>query len=143
VAIYGLGAYYDKDISSYFVQSGFACIGWAKEDAPALHRLISSIKVGDIIYLKSFSPSKGLTIKAVGVVCYFDEVIKERRELGEACIPVEWIWTGQYVFGFVPDKNNVYSNTLYEEFNPEVQKAVLKLLLDKLSSTNKPSTGEQ
>jgi len=50
MAIYGIGACYtDTDVSGEFVNRGVACVGWAQEDAPAIHRLLEHIKTGDII----------------------------------------------------------------------------------------------
>ena len=69
MAIYGIGANFNKtDVSQYFINNNVAGIGWGIKDAPDLHQFIKSLKVGDIIYIKSYSPSAGLIIKAIGIV---------------------------------------------------------------------------
>src|SRR3972149_4597254 len=69
MAIYGIGAYYDKDVSGDFIANNVAGPGWSYNDAPELHQFINSIKVGDIVYIKSFSPaSSDIVVKGIGVV---------------------------------------------------------------------------
>lgn len=68
---YGIGAAFSsgtEDHASTFISKGFACIGWNSEDAPAFHEMLRQINIGDIIFLKSFSPKAGLYIKAIGLV---------------------------------------------------------------------------
>ena len=128
MAIFGLGAYYDgKDVTDDFIGNGVACIGHTSVNAPSLHRLMDSIKVGDIIYLKSYTPSQGLVIKAVGIV--LDHRVHKVPGLGNACLNVRWVWQGRRVLGKIDDKYNVRSNTIYEEFNPKVENIVINLLL--------------
>ena len=79
MAIYGIGAFYGGGIGNVtesFLLRNSACVGWEESDAPSLYQLIKYIKVGDIIYIKSKTPQKGLTIKAVGIV--FDDQISYR-----------------------------------------------------------------
>jgi len=133
MAIFGLGAYYDgRDVTDDFIENGVACIGHTSVNAPSLHRLMDSIKVGDIIYLKSYTPSQGLVIKAVGIV--LDHKVQGGQyfgnaNLGRACLKVRWVWHDRRDLGKINDKYNVRSNTLYEEFNPEVENIVINLLL--------------
>lgn len=58
MAVWGMGAFYDSDVSKQFVSQGCACIGWDKADAPALYQMLMSVKIGDIMYLKSVLPRK-------------------------------------------------------------------------------------
>ena len=56
MAIYGVGATFDEvDVSQYFIDNNVAGIGWPIKYAPDLHQFIQSLKVGDIIYIKSFA----------------------------------------------------------------------------------------
>lgn len=133
MTIYGIGAHYSsskKDVTQDFVKNGLACIGYGERRAPGLHRLLKQIKVGDIIYIKSHPPNLGLYIKAVGVV-KSDNIVEETN-LGKGCIKVRWIWTGEEKIGKIDDKYNVRNITLYEEYNPDVQKKVLDLLFQNL-----------
>ena len=68
--IYGIGSMYgstDEKLPE-FVSRKVACIGWPKTEASSLHQLLTQIGVGDIIFVKSYPPSHGLYVKAVGIV---------------------------------------------------------------------------
>lgn len=129
MAIFGMGAFYEEDVTDSFWLNGVACIGWSYEDAPTLHRLMRRIKIGDIIYLKSHPPSEGLIIKAIGLV--LNDEAYPIQGVGEACLAMRWIWRGYEVIGTVDDKYNVRNNTIYEELNPNIH---LGLLLTRLNS---------
>ena len=47
---------------------------------------------------------------------------------------MKWIWLGEEDLGKIDDKYNVRNNTIYEEFNPEIQTKIVKMILDKLYS---------
>jgi hypothetical protein len=69
MAIYAVGAYYDGDVSDDFIANNIAGPGWNITDAPELHQFVRSLKVGDIIYIKSLSPtSPDIIVKAIGGV---------------------------------------------------------------------------
>jgi hypothetical protein len=68
MAIYGIGATYESDVSPKFIKKGLACVGWEEEVAQPLHGMLKRIKIGDIVYIKSHPPSIGLIVKAVGIV---------------------------------------------------------------------------
>lgn len=51
MAIFAVGAYYNEDVSNDFIENNIAGPGWTEDVAPELHQFISSMKVGDIIYL--------------------------------------------------------------------------------------------
>ena len=61
-----------------------------KADAPVYHALLRRISNGDVIYLKSFTPQAGLTIKAVGIVTD-DTVYEPPGDLGSG-VKVRWTW---------------------------------------------------
>jgi len=51
------GATYEReDVSNRFVAAGAACVGWSETQAPPLHNILRHIKIGDIVFLKSFAP---------------------------------------------------------------------------------------
>lgn len=126
MAIYGIGAYYDEDMTSVFLKKEVACVGWEEDDAPTLHKIMSHIKIGDIVYIKKYPPNEGLTIKAIGIVA--DDKVTFIKDVGEACLKVKWIWKGNELIGNIDDKYNVRQNTLYEEYNPTIQKKIVDLL---------------
>ena len=80
--------------------------------------MFSDIKNNDIVYIKSFVPkNRQLNIYAVGVV---KKTLDENDE-----ITVEWFadMTAHPLKISLNDfkgKNNVYSNTLYREYNEEI-----------------------
>ena len=133
MGIFGLGAFYQEegDMTQVFLSNGVGCVGWSYQDAPGLHRLIRHVKVGDILYIKAQPATKGLIIKAVGIV--LDDEVHPVDNVGEACIRVRWIWNGYEVVGRVHGKYNVRNNTLYEETHPEVQNRVIDLLLSRIN----------
>lgn len=130
MAIYGIGAKYERSIDKMndFIVNNCACIGWEESAAPATHKILKSIKRGDIVYIKSMDISnKKLNVRAIGVV--FDDEVKQ-YSLGSG-IQVKWIKSSHQTPLLKLDltsemyKNNVFNNTLYEEFNPIVQLKIL------------------
>lgn len=131
MTIYGIGASYGgkHDKSTAFIENQCACLGWSKSDAPALHQILSKVKVGDFFYIKSFSLStKELHIKAIGVVT--DDTVESKVDLGQG-VTVKWIWKHQEKVRIplteAMYKYNVYNNTLYEGYFPIVQRRILEL----------------
>ena len=53
MAIYGIGAYYEEDVSAEFINAKLVGVGWSKDDAPELHEFIAKLMPGDIVYIKS------------------------------------------------------------------------------------------
>lgn len=130
MAIFGIGATYGKkDVSQDFIENNVACVGWSINDAPALHEILRCLKVGDIIYIKTAPIGKGIIVKAVGIVT--DTTLKQIEDLGTG-VSVRWIWNGSEKIGNIKDKYNVRYNTLYEEYNKEVQTFVLNLIFQKM-----------
>jgi hypothetical protein len=130
MAIFGIGAFYDEDVSEDFIEQGIACIGWSEKDASTLYNILRFLRVGDIIYIKSQPPQVGLIIKAVGIVT--DNKLEKYQGLGTG-VKMKWIWTGNEKLGKIPeldDKYNVRNNSIYEEFNRFVQDKVLSLLIN-------------
>lgn len=133
MAIWGIGANYNdpdgkkRNVLRLFLASGRAYIGYSQAQAPSLHRMLGTIKAGDIIYVKSFWAKK-VNIKALGIVT--DPTAIKTDDMGTG-ISVKWKKDFKAI-SFDIDapggKNNVYSNTLYEEFNPEIA----NLLIDEL-----------
>lgn len=138
MAIYGIGAMYGRNTDKLrdFVIEKCACIGWEEFEAPATHKMLAGIKTGDIMYIKSMGISdKTLNIKAIGVV--FDDQIKNFSNLGKG-VSVKWIWTQENKHPIKVNittemyKNNVFNNTLYEEYNPFIQSTIMRQLFGDL-----------
>lgn len=127
MAIFGIGAYYDSDVSGDFINNNIAGPGWSKTDAPELHQFINSLKVGDIVYIKSAPPSnKGIIVKAIGVVT--DDVLINSSSIVSAGRNIQWLVKETFRIPKPKEKNNVRLNTMYEEFHPEVQSQILDKL---------------
>ena len=130
MAVWGIGAHYHgnvkEDKTSDFIINERAYIGWNEKDAPALYRMLDSIKIGDVIYIKSFSlRNKELIIKAVGIV---KDTKKTYNNLGTG-IDVAWKNNFKsFSISVTPEiyRNNVFNNTLYEEFNKSIIDAIIK-----------------
>lgn len=58
MAVYGVGAYYDEDVTKDFINNNCFCIGYGKSDATTLYEMLRRAKIGDIIYKIIFSKSK-------------------------------------------------------------------------------------
>lgn len=127
MSIYGLGAYWSGDDKTEdFIANDVACIGYGEEDAPSLYGLVSKIEIGDIIFIKSFAPNKGLDIKGVGVA--LENTISHQETLDAKGLKVKWKWTGVESLGKIDDHNSGRTMTLYEENNPQVRGTVIDLL---------------
>lgn len=139
MAVWGIGAYYDCDVSDDFINEKCACIGYEKKDASSLYEMFRRIKKGDIIYIKSFSiRNSTVIIKAIGYVT--GRNIKEfnfHNTQDSMGYGREVLWKKVFKENNnwirVPLKdtdkiNNVYSNTLYEEYSDTIINKVLELL---------------
>jgi hypothetical protein len=126
MAIYGFGYDIDGEADADFIQKKFAGIGWDKNIAPDLHQLVRSLKVGDIVFLKKASAGSDIQVQAVGIIT--DAVILDSTfcpyiQIGRN---VQWIRNNSFTIPKPGNgKNNVRSNTVYEEFHPDVQKYIL------------------
>jgi hypothetical protein len=132
MAVYGIGAMYGgaDDQTDNFIRMGVACIGWQPQDAPAAHAQMASIKMGDVIFIKSYAPNAGLHIKAVGIVT--DATFRKITDALGWGVGVRWIGVpeGRIAVGPVEDHSDyLRRGTLYEEFNPSIIKRVLDTLV--------------
>lgn len=127
MAIYGIGAYYDEDVSGEFIAHNIAGPGWEIEKAPELHQFVRSLKVGDIVYIKSASPSSpDIIVKGIGVI--IDDVVVTTSPVVSAGRNIKWLVTEAFRIPKPTEKNNVRLNTMYEEFHPQVQSEILNKL---------------
>src|SRR2546430_2382566 len=130
MAIYGIGAYYDRDVSRDFIAQNLAGVGWNFNDAPELHRFIESLKVGDIVYIKAAAPnSPDIIVRGIGII--HDNIILNAAATGglvEAGRNVDWRFTAEFRIPKPAERNNVRQNTLYEEFHPAVQAQIIQRL---------------
>lgn len=130
MAVYGIGASYDReDVSDEFIEDGIIGTGWTIELAPELHQYFSSLKVGDIVYIKSVSPnSDHINVKAIGIVRNNIILTIDDHELTQVGRYVRWLNTDKFNILKPSEKNNVRLNTLYEEFHPLIQEEIIQRL---------------
>lgn len=132
MAIYGIGAFYDgkNDMSQEFIANGLAGVGWSQVQAPELHRFIASLKVGDIIYIKAAPlANSDIRVRAIGFVQDNDLLNRAATNgLVEAGRRVRWRVTDEFVIPKPQERNNVRTNTLYEEHHPDVQAQIMRRL---------------
>lgn len=129
MAIFAIGAYYDSDVSQKFITNNIAGPGWSRTEAPELHQFIRSLKVGDIIYIKSASPSSpDIIVKGIGIIT--DDEVVTTSNVVSAGRNIKWLSVEKFRIPKPIEKNNVRLNTMYEEFHPEVQKAVLDKIFE-------------
>jgi len=134
MAIYGIGAYHDEDVSPRFIDNNLVGVGWRSVDAPELHEFIRALKVGDIVYIKSFSPSAdAITVRAIGIITNSEFVDRQASNgLVEAGRNVRWLSTQQFEIAPPTERNNVRRNTLYEVWHPVVQHAIMERVIPEL-----------
>lgn len=125
--VFGIGAFWENrdDMVPEFLRQHCACIGWSREDAPTLYDILEQVRIGSIVYLKSYNPQSGLRIKAVGIVTGTHMT----TSLSNESLAVSWLWTGEDLVGMVDDKYPVRTCTIYEEPSREIQERVVSLLL--------------
>ena len=92
--------------------------------------MIKSVKIGDIIYIKSFTPKQNqIYIKAVGVVI---DSFDNYDSLGYG-VKVKWKSNfNEYIpINVTPEmyKNNVFNNTMYEEYNKSIISKLIEIIM--------------
>ncbi|NOZ46429.1 MAG: hypothetical protein GXO79_06565 [Chlorobi bacterium] len=143
MAIFGAGSNWSgKEIRQELFNNDNYLIGWDVANAEDLYTLISSIKVGDIIYLKSNRPgSLNIRIKGIGIVTrsLMQLLFEKRTNLEKSRtgfeLPVKWLDKVEFKISIPNDTGkltNIRAATLYEEYLPFVQNEILKRLFAKL-----------
>jgi hypothetical protein len=120
MAIYGIGAYYDRDVSDDFKDNNVVGTGWDIDEAPDLHEYFRILEPGDVIYLKAASFGSAVTVKGIGLIegpqiidgTYGSIYIETGRQ-------VQWLDKSWFKLDKLSGKNNVRANTLYRETHPD------------------------
>lgn len=143
MAIYGAGSNWDGDeLKEEFFKNENYLIGWDIKDANDLYAMISTFKVGDIVYLKANKPgSFDIRVKGIGLVksSLIEVLFKKGENLSKVRnnfeLPVEWIIKEEFYIN-IPNSigklTNVRAATLYEEHLPYVQNEILDKILTKI-----------
>jgi len=139
MAIYGAGSVWSEgeQIEDFFKDNKFV-LGWGHEYAEDLYALISSVKVGDIIYIKSKSPSShNINIKAIGIVTetaicrVINGKIGKLTGEGQLSLGVKWIKKESFEYHIEEASGKLTSiraSTFYEEFLPSIQSVIINHL---------------
>jgi hypothetical protein len=104
--------------------------------------MISTFKVGDIVYLKANKPgSFEIRVKGIGLVksSLIEVLFKKGENLSKVRnnfeLPVEWIIKEEFYIN-IPNSigklTNIRAATLYEEHLPYVQNEILDKIISKL-----------
>lgn len=143
MAIYGAGSNWDGDeLKEDFFSNENYIIGWDIGNANDLYSMVSTFKVGDIIYLKANKPgSFDIRVKGIGLVksSLIEVLFKKGENLSKVRnnfeLPVEWIVKDEF-FITIPKTigklTNIRAATLYEEFLPYVQNEILNKIMSKI-----------
>lgn len=129
MAIYGIGANYSGwDVFDSFIDNECARIGWSAEENISGHAMIKSMKAGDIVYIKKCNIGSPITVRAIGVIKDYES--RTIDGVAEIARNVKWLYHEEFSIENpkYEDKNNVRSNSVYEEFNLNI----IKEIIDKL-----------
>lgn len=141
MAVYGIGAYYESDVAKEFIKKGCVCIGHKQNRATTIYEMLRRAKLGDIIYIKSTNPKakNTLYIKAIGFIVGQEITPNDEADkgvdLGDGRL-VKWVrdYTDNVRTIELKDEdrvNNVYSNTMYEEYSSSIINTLIKWLTEK------------
>jgi hypothetical protein len=126
MAIYGIGAYYDRDVSGDFRKYNVVGTGWDIYDAPDLHEYFRILEPGDVVYLKAAAFGAQVTVKAIGLIKDPQLIAgtfgSTDVEIGRN---VQWLDKTWFKLAVVPGKNNVRANTMYRETHPDHIKTIM------------------
>lgn len=135
MAIYGIGAWYDRDVSQDFKNHHIVGTGWNVHEAPDLHEYFRILEHGDIVYLKSASFGRPVTIKGIGLI---DDTAPTSGKFGSTRIEtgrsVRWLDKSVFQPAPVFGKNNVRSNTMYRETHPDMIAVIMHIVQQKLKN---------
>lgn len=143
MAIYGVGSIWENDeLKTRFFSEDKFIVGWNEPSAKDIYSSVSSLKVGDILYIKSASPgSRKIRVKGVGIVVKnFMNCINEDQYGGGSFasweslfLKVKWIHREEFFINIPVTEGkltNFRASTIYEEFLPFVQEKILEKILD-------------
>ena len=145
LAIFGFGSNWGgEEVKETFFDEEKIIIGWNDETAVDVYSLVSSLKIGDIIYLKSNQPgSRTVKVKGIGIITRnFIECIKNNdysstdfTDWNSFFIKVKWLIKEEFIIN-IPENigrlTNIRAATAYEEYLPFVQNKIIEKLFEKI-----------
>lgn len=143
MAIYGIGSNWNNvEVKEKFFKNNQIVIGWDKKSANDLYSFISSLKVGDIVYLKSNQPgSRDIRVKGIGIViknfvgCITTEEYESTdvTDWNSLFVKVKWIVKDEFHITIPENEGkltNIRAATVYEEYLPYVQNKIIDYLFN-------------
>lgn len=142
MAIFGVGSKWkDEELKDQFFSEGKFILGWNEDSAKDLYAFVSSLKVGDILYIKASAPgSRSIRVKGVGVVTKNIIGCLNSGDFGTSSISdwqslfvrVAWVHMDEFTL-VIPEHEgkltNIRAATIYEEYLPFVQEAILSKII--------------
>jgi hypothetical protein len=148
MAIYGVGSKWDEgEKKGEFFRKNIFTLGWNYENAADMYQLIASLKVGDILYLKSNQPgSRTINVKGIGIITdnFIERSLtkesgaKEIKDYAGLSISVKWVYRGDEFAIKIPDNAGRLTAsraaTAYEEYLPYVQERILSKIFKSINA---------
>jgi hypothetical protein len=144
MAIYGVGSKWkDEELKEQFFSEEKFILGWNEKSAKDLYSFVAALKVGDILYIKANSPgARVIRVKGIGVVTrnlvgcinagdYDASPISDWSSL---FVRVAWVNKEDFSITIPDDEGkltNIRAATMYEEYLPLVQDAILEKVINR------------
>ena len=139
----GSNFYGDTEMKNDFFNDENFVIGWDYDSARDLYNAVSSLKAGDIIYLKTVAPAalRSIKVKGIGIItksfiqCLIDDGLKiSDITKGEGLyVKMKWVVKSEFKIN-IPDTegklNSIRASTFYEEYLPFVQHKIIEKLFE-------------
>lgn len=144
MAIFGIGSKWgNEEVKDLFFKDNKISIGWNDENASDVYYLLASMKIGDIVYLKSNRPGSR-TVKVKGICIIMENFIEylKNNDIDKIdfwnwesmSLKVKWLNKKEFDIK-IPENTgkltNIRAATLYEEYLPFVQKEIIEKMIGK------------
>jgi hypothetical protein len=147
MAIFGVGSKWGKEeLKNQFFEEGKFILGWNEPTAKDIYSAISTLKVGDILYIKGSPPgSRKIKVKGIGIVSKnFMNCINENEyenvsfsNWESLFIKVEWFCQEEFTItipGAEGKLTNQRASTFYEEYLPYVQEIIIRKMKERITN---------
>lgn len=124
MSIYGITAGHKEALLEEFLRDGIACASYISGGSTPGPMVLRQPETEDVIFIKTFTPQIGIMVEAVGVVT--SGSISE-TSMG-SCVHVKWLWGGEKLIENLDDNCPERGDSVYEEYNPWVQREIMDLL---------------
>ena len=141
MAIFGVGSNWSGEEKDRFFSEGKFILGWNEESAKDLYAVVAALKVGDILYIKANQPgSRTIRVKGVGIVlknlmgCMTSGEFQSSdiSDWESLFVRVAWVHQEKFTVTISEEEGrltNIRAATIYEEYLPVVQEAILEKII--------------